>query len=84
MMRILLIGHGKMGQLVGELAGEYGCEVAGVIDPNSPKHGGGPDDERWSGIEVAIELLTRAERVATSSALLENSSGVVLDEACTS
>src|ERR1700730_2399829 len=47
-----------MGQLVGELAGEYGCEVAGVIDPNSPKHGGGPDDERWRGIEVAIDFST--------------------------
>jgi 4-hydroxy-tetrahydrodipicolinate reductase len=57
-LRILLVGHGKMGQLVGELAGQYGCEVAGVIDPNSPKHGGGPDDERWSGIEVAIDFST--------------------------
>jgi 4-hydroxy-tetrahydrodipicolinate reductase len=47
-----------MGQLVDELAGQYGCEVAGVIDPNSPKHGGGPDDERWRGVEVAIDFST--------------------------
>jgi 4-hydroxy-tetrahydrodipicolinate reductase len=47
-----------MGQLVGELAGQYGCEVAGVIDPNSPKHGGGPDDERWRGVDVAIDFST--------------------------
>ena len=39
---VLLVGHGKMGRLVGELAPEYGCEVAGVIDPLSPRHGGGP------------------------------------------
>jgi 4-hydroxy-tetrahydrodipicolinate reductase len=57
-MRIVLVGHGKMGQLVGELAGQYGCEVAGVIDPASPRHGGGPDDARWAGVDVAIDFST--------------------------
>ena len=55
-MRIVLVGHGKMGQLVGELAAQYGCEVAGVIDPLSPRHGGGPDDARWNGVDVAIDF----------------------------
>ena len=32
-MKILLVGHGKMGRMVESLAGEYDCEVAGVIDP---------------------------------------------------
>ena len=32
-MRILLVGYGKMGQLVGELAAESGCEIAGIVDP---------------------------------------------------
>ncbi|MCC7010704.1 MAG: dihydrodipicolinate reductase [Acidobacteria bacterium] len=31
-MRILVIGHGRMGQLVEKLAGEHGCEVAGIAD----------------------------------------------------
>ena len=31
-MRILLLGHGRMGTLVEALAPEYGCEVAGVLD----------------------------------------------------
>lgn len=57
-MRILLVGHGKMGRLVGDLAGQYGCEVAGVIDPASPLHGGGPDAERWAGVDVAIDFST--------------------------
>ena len=57
-MRVLLVGHGKMGQLVGELAGQYGCEVAGVIDPASTRHGGGPDAERWTGVDVAIDFST--------------------------
>jgi 4-hydroxy-tetrahydrodipicolinate reductase len=45
-----------MGQLVGDLAAEYGCEVAGVIDPQSPRHGGGADDERWRAVDVAIDF----------------------------
>jgi len=59
-MRILLVGHGKMGRLVESLAPEYGCEVAGVIDPQSPAHGGGPDADRWSGVDVAIDFSTAA------------------------
>lgn len=55
-MRILLVGHGKMGQLVGSLAGQYGCEVVGVIDPLSPLHGGGPDADLWIGVDVAIDF----------------------------
>src|SRR2546425_7201115 len=55
-MRILLVGHGRMGRLVGDLAPEYGCEVVGVIDPQSPLHGGGPEQERWRGVDVAIDF----------------------------
>jgi 4-hydroxy-tetrahydrodipicolinate reductase len=57
-MRILLVGHGKMGRMVEALAGEYGCDVAGVLDPPSPRHGGGPDADAWSGVDVAIDFTT--------------------------
>ena len=69
LIRILLVGHGKMGQLVGELAGEYGCEVVGVIDPRSPRHGGGPDAERWSNAEVAIDFSVPDSLVENASVL---------------
>lgn len=68
-MRILLVGHGKMGRLVGELAGQYGCEIAGVIDPQSPLHGGGPESDRWSQIDVAIDFSTPDSVVANAVAL---------------
>jgi 4-hydroxy-tetrahydrodipicolinate reductase len=45
-----------MGRLVGDLAPEYGCEVVGIIDPQSPLHGGGPEEDRWRGVEVAIDF----------------------------
>jgi 4-hydroxy-tetrahydrodipicolinate reductase len=34
-MRVLLLGHGRMGQLVESLAPSYGAAVAGVIDEHS-------------------------------------------------
>src|SRR5262245_20974327 len=34
-MRLLLVGYGKMGRLVEELAPEHGCEIAGRIDVGS-------------------------------------------------
>jgi 4-hydroxy-tetrahydrodipicolinate reductase len=68
-VRILLVGHGKMGQLVSELSKQYGCDVAGVIDPLSPLHGGGADDDRWRGVDVAIDFST-ADSVMTNLPLL--------------
>jgi 4-hydroxy-tetrahydrodipicolinate reductase len=68
-MKLLLVGHGKMGQLVGALAPEYQCEVAGVIDPASPVHGGGPGAERWAGVDVAIDFSTPESVIANAQAL---------------
>ena len=68
-MRVLLVGYGKMGQLVGDLAGHYGAEVTGVIDPVSPRHGGGADAECWNGVDVAIDFST-AESIATNLPVL--------------
>ena len=55
-MRILLVGYGKMGRLVGELAPQYDCEVAGIVDPPSPAHSGPLADARWRSIDVAIDF----------------------------
>jgi 4-hydroxy-tetrahydrodipicolinate reductase len=65
-MRIVLVGHGRMGRLVGELAPEYGAEVVGVIDPQSPAHTADADDDRWRGAaDVAIDF-SLADAVATN------------------
>ena len=57
-MKILLVGYGKMGRMLETLAPEFGCEVAGVIDPQSPNGNDGPDSDRWSGVDVAIDFST--------------------------
>lgn len=51
--------------MVEALAPEYGCEIAGVIDPASRAHGGGPDSEKWRGVDVAVDFST-AESVTTN------------------
>jgi 4-hydroxy-tetrahydrodipicolinate reductase len=77
-MRLLLVGHGKMGQLVGTLAPQYDCEVAGVIDPASPLHGGGPGDDRWAGADVAIDFSTPDSVVANARALAARGISLVI------
>jgi 4-hydroxy-tetrahydrodipicolinate reductase len=66
-MRVLLVGHGRMGQLVERLAPEYGAVIAGVITSR--------DAERVlaeivpAGIDVAIDF-TLADAVARNLPLL--------------
>jgi 4-hydroxy-tetrahydrodipicolinate reductase len=45
-----------MGRLVGELAGQYDCDIAGIVDPQSPSSSGLIDDERWRGVDVAVDF----------------------------
>src|SRR5262245_59913272 len=69
MVKILLVGHGKMGRMVESLASAYDCEVAGVIDDQSPSHGGGPDSDRWKGVDVAVDFTT-PDAVMTNAPVL--------------
>ena len=57
-MKILLVGYGKMGRMLEALAPELGCEIAGVIDPQSPDGKDGPGSDRWRGVDVAIDFST--------------------------
>ena len=77
-MRILLVGYGKMGQLVGDLAKQFECEVAGIVDPLSASHVADVNDPRWQDIEVAIDF-TSPEAVMTNvPALARRGINVVL------
>jgi 4-hydroxy-tetrahydrodipicolinate reductase len=75
---LLLVGHGKMGRMVEALAPEYGFDVAGVIDPQSPRHGGGPDDPAWSGVDVAIDFSTASSVVANATTLAKRGIDLVI------
>ena len=75
-MRILLLGYGRMGKLVEGLAGEYGCEVAGIVDPLV-----GSEDvssERWRDVDVAIDFTSPAVVARNVPILARRQIGVVL------
>jgi 4-hydroxy-tetrahydrodipicolinate reductase len=77
-MKILLVGFGKMGQLVGSLAPQYGHEITGVIDPQSASHGGDPDDPKWQEVDVAIDFSTPAAVVGNAVALARRGINLVI------
>jgi len=53
-MRVLLLGHGRMGQLVESLAPEYGGAIAGVIDEHSGDRA--IADGKYGDVDVAIDF----------------------------
>ena len=53
-MRILLLGHGRMGKLVESLAAEYGGTIAGVIDEHSGEDALARGD--YGAVDVAIDF----------------------------
>jgi 4-hydroxy-tetrahydrodipicolinate reductase len=60
-MRILLLGHGRMGQLVESLAPAYGADVAGVIDEHSGDRA--IAEGEFGAVDVAIDF-TLADAVS--------------------
>ena len=57
-MRLLLLGHGRMGQLVERLASAYDCEIAGVVTSRSGLDGA----THFGQVDVAIDF-TQPEAV---------------------
>ncbi len=59
-MNVLIVGYGKMGQLIDALAGEQGIEVAGRVDDGR---------DEWRAADVAIDFTTADALVANFPAL---------------
>jgi 4-hydroxy-tetrahydrodipicolinate reductase len=70
MNRLALVGHGRMGKLVEQLAPEHGFEVALRLDGSSNAGGSGITAESLQGTDVAIDFSQpaavpeNAERIA--------------------
>ena len=75
-MRVLLVGHGRMGRLVEMLAGEYECEIAGIVDP--PAGTEGADSDRWAGMDVAIDFSSPDAVMTNVPALARRGINIVL------
>lgn len=55
---LAIVGHGKMGRLVAELAPEYGFEVRAKFRSRDNPAGQGLSDKSLQGVDVAIEFST--------------------------
>jgi 4-hydroxy-tetrahydrodipicolinate reductase len=62
---LAIVGHGKMGRLLEQLAPEYGFDVRLMLNSATNANGAGLTCEKLSGIEVAMEF-------STPSAALQN------------
>lgn len=78
MTRILLVGYGKMGHMIEGLAPEFGCEIAGKIDPQATDGKDGPQSDRWNGVDVALDFSTPESVVKNVPALVGRGISVVI------
>ncbi len=69
-MRILLVGHGRLGGAVEALCPAFGVELAGVLDETNNAGGRALVGQRWPAIDVVIDA-------STPAAFLENFPGLV-------
>ncbi len=69
-VRILLIGHGRLGSAIEALCASHGCELAGILDDTNNAGGCGLVQERWRGVDVAIDASTPAAFVDNFPKLL--------------
>ncbi len=72
-MRVLLVGHGRMGRLVASLSAEYGIEIAGHVDRHSSRSPGS-----WPAAEVAIDFSTADAVAGNVRHLAERGTSVVI------
>ena len=77
-LRLLLVGYGKMGRMIGALAPEYDAVVEGIVDPVSPLHVAGLDDPRWRDVDVAIDFTSPDAVMANVPVLARRGINVVL------
>ncbi|HEX9186988.1 MAG TPA: 4-hydroxy-tetrahydrodipicolinate reductase [Vicinamibacteria bacterium] len=77
-MRLLVVGHGRMGSLVEGLAPSYGFEVAGILEVDSNAGGTGVTAERCRGVDVAVDFSTAEATVATAPRLAAHGVSLVV------
>jgi 4-hydroxy-tetrahydrodipicolinate reductase len=77
-MRLLVVGHGRMGRLVEALAPGYGFELAGVLDRTSNAAGGGATRERCAGVSVAVDFSTAEATLQTAPLLAAHGVSLVV------
>jgi 4-hydroxy-tetrahydrodipicolinate reductase len=57
-MKLAIVGYGKMGKLIEQIAPEYGCEVTVRLDEYNNANGEGITRQNLANVDVAIEFST--------------------------
>ncbi len=70
-MNLAIVGYGKMGRLIDQLAPEYDCEVRLRLDEHNNEGGSGITRENFAGIDCAIEFSTPHTVIANVQRLAE-------------
>ena len=60
---LAIVGHGKMGRLIGELAPEYGFEVRLALNSRDNAGGAGITRDNFRGVDAAVEFSTASTAV---------------------
>ena len=68
-MKLLIVGYGKMGHMVDELATEQGMDVVGRVDDGRPE---------WAAADVAVDFTTAAALLANFPHYVEHRLPVVI------
>ncbi|HEU0139082.1 MAG TPA: dihydrodipicolinate reductase C-terminal domain-containing protein [Bryobacteraceae bacterium] len=71
-MNLAIVGYGKMGRLIEQLAPEYGCQALVKLDEFNNADYAGLTPENFKGVDVAVEFSTPAtvvENIERLSAL---------------
>ncbi len=77
-MRILLIGHGRLGSAIEALCAAHGCEIAAVLDETNNAGGAALADDRWRGVDVVVDASTPAAFVENYPKLLQLGASLVV------
>ena len=57
-MKLALIGYGKMGRMLEQLAPEYGFAIGPILDIHNNLDGAGLTAANFAGVDAAIEFST--------------------------
>jgi len=70
-LRIAIVGYGKMGRAVERLAPEHGCEVVRTIVSSQNANGSGLTSDALKGVQVAIEFTAPVAAPVNLARLIE-------------
>jgi 4-hydroxy-tetrahydrodipicolinate reductase len=70
-LNLALLGHGKMGRTIAQLAPQRGFEIRLILTAQSNRNGGGIDRRNFQGIDVSVDFTTPAAVVDNIARLAE-------------